>query len=160
MTCPLAHGALAVKPQFLCFHHVSAVAAAPRTFLALSYRFPRSLWSCALDTGSWRESREASQWLWVPFFSLPLAVTWCEGGNLVAVTAILFALSVFCLPCPSIYQGFAPCIFSTLMVGGRTFSQAKCVVIISLSHHGCIGQSLSLRKEVLHPCSISKLINS
>lgn len=73
---------LAVKPQFLCFHHVSAVAAALRIFLALSYIFLPSLWSRAPGAGSWRKSREAFQWLWVVFFSLSVDVTWCEQGIL------------------------------------------------------------------------------
>lgn len=142
---------LTVKPQFLCFCHVSAVAVALCTFLALSYRLLRSLWSRAPDTGSWRKSRE---WFWMAFVSLPMDVTWCDGGNLIAVAAILFALSIFCLPCPSICQGFAPYIFST----AEHSAGCQCIAIFSLSHEGCFDQSISPRKEVFHACRISKLI--
>ena len=67
-------------------------------------------------------------------------------------------LAYVACPVPASAKGLH-CIFSVRQ-NIQQVARLKCIAIISLSHDGCVDQSISLRKEVLHPCNISKLINS
>lgn len=74
------------------------------TCIALSYRLLQTV-----VPGSWRRSREA----WSgSSLSSDVTWTWHERCNLIAVAAILFALSIFYYPYPSICPGSAACVFS------------------------------------------------
>lgn len=107
---------LAVKPQFLCFYNVSAVAVVLHIFFALLQIPAVSVVLCTSYRELEKKKRcfsEAMGGFLQPALGCDLVCV-CGGGNLIAVVAILFALGISCLLCPSICQRFAPYIFSTV----------------------------------------------